>query len=116
MLTKLRCAAGEGNIQSSSGGSSDTSSGKTDPSHGLQIVGMTATLPSVAAVADWLRSLFVGELELPFVSLLLVILAPYQLMNLRYIRSRSLLLVDFMPVKNATNFCFCTTENAEENF
>ncbi|KAL7247468.1 hypothetical protein ACSBR2_002391 [Camellia fascicularis] len=34
----------------------------------------------------------------------------------RYFRSRSLLLVDFMPVKNATNFCFCTTENAEENF
>ncbi|CAL5423004.1 unnamed protein product [Camellia sinensis] len=32
-----------------------------------------------------------------------------------YFRSRSLLLVDFMPVKNVTNFCFCTTENAEEN-
>ncbi|KAL7175439.1 hypothetical protein ACSBR2_029103 [Camellia fascicularis] len=36
--------------------------------------------------------------------------------KIRYFRSRSLLLVDFMPVKNATNFCFCTTENAEENF
>ncbi|CAL5413926.1 unnamed protein product [Camellia sinensis] len=36
--------------------------------------------------------------------------------NVRYFRCRSLLPVDFMPVKNATNFCFCTTKNAEENF
>ncbi|KAL7246607.1 hypothetical protein ACSBR2_001666 [Camellia fascicularis] len=35
---------------------------------------------------------------------------------LRYFWSRSLLLVDFMPVKNATNFYFCTMENVEENF
>ncbi|CAL5403677.1 unnamed protein product [Camellia sinensis] len=34
----------------------------------------------------------------------------------QYFRSRSLLLVDFMPMKNATNFCFCTTENDEEKF
>ncbi|KAL7168896.1 hypothetical protein ACSBR2_034011 [Camellia fascicularis] len=33
-----------------------------------------------------------------------------------YFQSRSLLLVDFMSVKNAANFCFCTTENAEEIF
>ncbi|KAL7198133.1 hypothetical protein ACSBR2_020621 [Camellia fascicularis] len=38
------------------------------------------------------------------------------LLRSKYFRSRSLLLVDFMLVKNATNFCFCTTENAEENF
>ncbi|KAL7222163.1 hypothetical protein ACSBR1_023970 [Camellia fascicularis] len=36
--------------------------------------------------------------------------------KLRYFWSRSLLLVDFMPVKNVTNFCFCTIENVEENF
>ncbi|KAL7260524.1 hypothetical protein ACSBR1_006230 [Camellia fascicularis] len=33
-----------------------------------------------------------------------------------YFRSRSLLLVNFILVKNAINFCFCTTENDEENF
>ncbi|XP_019189918.1 PREDICTED: helicase and polymerase-containing protein TEBICHI isoform X1 [Ipomoea nil] len=54
LLTKLRYAAGEGNTESSSGESSGMSSGKADPAHGLQIVGMSATLPNVAAVAGWL--------------------------------------------------------------
>ena len=59
MLTKLRYAAGEGNLQSSSGECSGTSSGKTDPARGLQIVGMSATLPNVAAVADELRNILI---------------------------------------------------------
>jgi hypothetical protein len=72
MLTKLRYAAGEGNSESSSGETSGSSSGKAGATHGLQIIGMSATMPNVAAVADWLqvRTLFSLSFISTFLSML----------------------------------------------
>ena len=64
MLTKLRYAAGEGHSESSSGESSGGSSNKADPAQGLQIVTMSATMPNVAAVADWLQVSIISVISL----------------------------------------------------
>ncbi|KAK9142494.1 hypothetical protein Syun_011894 [Stephania yunnanensis] len=56
MLTKLRYASGEGNVETSSEEGSGASNGKVDSCHGLQMVGMSATMPNVSAVADWLQA------------------------------------------------------------
>lgn len=49
-------------------------------------------VPSSNLCSNWIWKyiltdpvLFLGELELPFVALLLVIVAPYQVMNLRFV-------------------------------
>lgn len=72
MLTKLRYAAGEGSSKSSDGESSGGSSEKADPIQGLQIVGMSATMPNVAAVADWLQVSMARDFLFPHTHHLLV--------------------------------------------
>ncbi|KAL7254471.1 hypothetical protein ACSBR1_008786 [Camellia fascicularis] len=64
----------------------------------------------------WLRSSDGVRLHAWFIKLFPDCRERYTNYHKRYFQSRSLLLVDFMFVKNVTNFCFCTTENAEENF
>ena len=56
MLTKLRYGAGESRLEFSKGECSGSKSGKSDPTHGLQIVKMSATSPNVNAVANWLQA------------------------------------------------------------
>ena len=56
MLTKLRYGGGEGRLEFSKGECSRSNSGKSDPTHGLQIVKMSATSPNVNAVANWLQA------------------------------------------------------------
>ncbi|CAI9276793.1 unnamed protein product [Lactuca saligna] len=52
MLTKLWYGAGEGRVEFSKRESSGLSCGKSNPTHGLQIVGMSATSPNVNEVVD----------------------------------------------------------------
>lgn len=69
MLTKLRYAGGEGSSETSSGESSGPSGSKVDALSGIQMVGMSATMPNVAAVADWLQVSRTSKHQFSFLAL-----------------------------------------------